>query len=580
MPHAEHTTSRVPTTPLRALIEREWNYQLEHSPTYASVLGDRRWNGRWDDRSFGAIEEAYRHDREVLAELDRIERGGLPGEEQLDYDLFRRCYETWTREYEFKLHLLPTSQMGLLPEHVRELTGVQAAYQLADTLRFETTQDYDDWVARLGSFRVYVDQVVALMREGLREGLVHPRIILQRIPAQLEPQLVDDPSKSGFYAPFTRFPPHVEAPERERLAAAARAAILDHVVPALRGFQRFITEEYIPASPEQIGIWQLPNGPEMYAFLARKFTTTDLGPDAIHEIGLAQVASLRAEMEAVKASAGFGASLHEFFHFLRTDAGFYYRTGEELLLRYRSLAKRIDPLLVKLFKTLPRQPYGVEPTPEAMAPDATTGFYYPAASDGSRPGTYLVNLYKPETRPRWEMIPLTLHEAMPGHHLQVSLAAEQTTMPDFRRYGSYTSYAEGWALYCETLGDELGLYGDPYDKFGQLAYDMWRSVRLVVDTGMHARKWTRQQAIDYFMENAPRQELDVINEVDRYIAWPGQALAYKIGQLKMRELRTRAERALGQRFDVRAFHDVVLLAGSLPLDVLERRVDAWIRQPS
>ncbi|WP_394825815.1 DUF885 domain-containing protein [Pendulispora albinea] len=563
---------------LRALLEREWDYELEHTPTYASVIGDRRWNDRWEDLSLSAIDAIDRHDRAVLSELATIDRALLPAEEQIDYDLFTRDCVTWTKEHELALHLLPTSQMASLPEYVRALTGVQVAYQLAGTLRFETSKDYRDWTARMQRFPAYVDQTMALMREGVRRRLVHPRIVLQRIPAQLDPQLVDDPTKSGFYAPFKRFPAQVAAAEQQRLSADARAAIADGVVPALRRFRQFLVSEYIPAAPEQVGIWQMPNGPAMYTFLARKFTTTDRTPDALHELGLSEVRALRAKMEAVKEKAGFRGALPDFFRFLRTDPRFYDRTGDELLLRYRGVAKRIDPLLVKLFKTLPRQPYGVEPTPEAMAPDTPTGFYYPGAPDGSRAGTYLVNLYRPETRPRWEMIPLTLHEAVPGHHFQVSLAAEQGHVSKFRRYGYYVAFGEGWALYSETLGYELGLYEDPYDAFGQLAYETWRAVRLVVDTGLHAKKWTRQQAIDYFMENAPRQKLDVVNEVDRYIAMPGQALGYKVGQLAIRDLRSRAERALGDRFDVRAFHDVVLLAGSLPLDVLEQRVDAWIRE--
>jgi uncharacterized protein (DUF885 family) len=418
--------------------------------------------------------------------------------------------------------------------------------------------------------------VLALMRQGMKEKRLHPKVVLQRLPRQVEGQLVKEPTQSGFYGPFKRFPAAIPQAEQQRLAQEAQAAIARTVLPALERFHRFLVAEYIPAAPEAVGAWQLPEGEKLYAFLARRATTTRLTPEQIHTLGLSEVKRLRAEMEAVKARANFKGSLAEFFAFLRTSKQFYYPSGAELLLHYRDLAKRIDPTLVRLFRTLPRQPYGVEPTPEAMAPDVTTGFYYPAASDGSRPGTYLVNLYKPETRPRWEMIPLTLHEAVPGHHLQTSLAAEQTGLPEFRRYGYYMAYGEGWALYCETLGDELGLYADPYDKFGQLAFEMWRAIRLVVDTGMHQKRWTRAQAITYFLENSPRQELDVTNEVDRYIAMPGQALAYKIGELKIRELRTRAEKALGARFDVRAFHDEVLLAGSLPLDVLERRLDAWI----
>ncbi|MCP3142677.1 DUF885 domain-containing protein [Pyxidicoccus xibeiensis] len=563
-------------TALHALIQREWQYQLEHSPTYASVQGDRRWNDKWDDLSLEAIEADHQHNVQVVAQLKKLDSKKLSAADQLNYDLFLRDYALWVEEHRFKTHLMPVTHMGSLPEGIKQPPGIQTAYQLADTLRFDTVQDYEEWTTRLKTFGTYVDQVMALMREGLREGHVHPKVVLGRMPPQIEKQLVDDPVKSGFYSPFKRFPSSIPAAEQQRLATAARAAISQGVLPALKRYHQFLTGEYVPKGTEQVGSWQLPDGGERYAFLARKYTTTELTPEQIHTLGLAEVKRIRAEMEAVKTKAGFQGTLPEFFRFLRTDPRFYYRTGDELLMRYRSLAKRIDPLLVKLFKTLPRQPYGVEPTPEAMAPDVTTGFYYPAATDGSRPGTYLVNLYRPETRPRWEMVPLTLHEAVPGHHLQTALAVEQTAMPDFRRFGYHVAYGEGWALYCETLGDELGLYDDPYDKFGQLAYDMWRAVRLVVDTGMHVKRWTRQQALDFFMENSPRQELDVTNEVDRYIAWPGQALAYKIGQLRIRELRTRAERELGARFDLREFHDVVLLDGSVPLDVLEGKVQAWV----
>lgn len=562
---------------LHALIQQEWQYQLEHSPTYASVQGDRRWNGRWDDLSLEAIAADHQHNLQVLAKLKTVDRKALSAADQLNYDLFRRDYETWVEEHRFKTYLMPVNHMGGIPEGIKQPPGVQTAYQLADNLRFETVKDYEDWVARLQGFGAYVDQVLALLREGLREKRIHPQVVLQRIPPQVAKQLVADPADSGFFAPFRRFPKGIASAEQQRLSAAGRAAIAQGVLPALKRFHQFLTEEYVPKGTEAVGIWQLPDGAELYAFLARKFTTTGLGAEEIHALGLAEVQRLRAEMEAVKAQTGFKGTLAEFFRFLRTDARFYARDGDELLMRYRALSKRIDPSLVRLFKTLPRQPYGVEPTPEAMAPDATTGFYYPGASDGSRPGTYLVNLYRPETRPLWEMVPLTLHEAVPGHHLQTALAAEQPGLPEFRRYGYYVAYGEGWALYCETLGDELGLYTSPYDKFGQLAYDMWRAVRLVVDTGMHVKKWTRQQALDFFMENSPRQELDTTNEIDRYIAWPGQALAYKVGQLKIREMRTRAEQALGPGFDVREFHDVVLLDGSLPLDILEARVQAWVQ---
>ncbi|HEV7716875.1 MAG TPA: DUF885 domain-containing protein, partial [Steroidobacteraceae bacterium] len=352
------------------------------------------------------------------------------------------------------------------------------------------------------------------------------------------------------------------------------------VIPAYARFEKFFRERYVPASRSTDGIWDTPDGMAFYEERARFHTTTSLTPEQIHQIGLKEVTRIRAEMDKVIREVGFKGSFTEFLEFLRTDPRFYYKTPDELFRAYAVLAKQIDPELVKLFRRLPRTPYGVRPIPATSAPNTTTAYYQGPALDGSRAGYYYVNLYRPEVRPKYEMEVLTLHEAVPGHHLQISLAQEQADLPAFRRNAEHTAFVEGWALYTESLGDRIGLYKDPYSRFGQLTYDMWRAVRLVVDTGIHAKHWTRQQAIDYFKANAAKTEADIINEVDRYISWPGQALAYKVGQLRILELRSLAERELGPKFDIRDFHDVVLSNGAVPLDVLERQVKDWIARRS
>ena len=551
---------------LHELFASEWDYQMQEYPGWASRLGDRRWNDRWGDRSLEAIDKRHGHANEVLAKLRSIDRDVLTPSDRLNYDLFLHDYQDWIEDYHYRWHLMPLNQRS----------GIQTAAELADALRFETLKDYEDWLARLRAFRTYMDQTIALMREGIKSRIILPKVVLGRIPAQIDHQIVNDAKASPFYKPFRGFHASISQPDRSRLALAAEKEIVTSIVPAFRRLKQFFIEDYLPAALEREGIWQLPQGEAMYSFAARRHTTTNMSPKEIHEIGLGEVSRIRTEMQTIIDKLGFKGSFAEFAAFLRSDPQFYYKTPEELLEAYRALTRRIDPVLVKIFKTLPRMPYGVEPIPQNIAPDTTTAYYRGPAADGSRAGTYFVNLYKPETRPKHEMMALSLHEAVPGHHLQIALAMEQDGLPKFRRHGGYTAFIEGWALYAESLGVDMGLYDDPYSKFGQLTYEMWRAVRLVVDTGIHHMRWDRQKAIDFFLENTARPELDVVNEVDRYISWPGQALAYKIGLLKISAIRAKGEKTLGARFDIRAFHDELLKEGALPLNLLEARMDNWI----
>ncbi len=554
------------TTEFRSLLDEHWEWTLANSPVMASTMGDRRRNQDWTDNSRAAIEQRRQENRVFLRRAYAIDRDALGEIDQLNHELFRRNLQDQVDEYQFNAHLLPFSQRG----------GVQNLDNLASQLRLVSLQDYEDWLARLGKIDDVIDQTIALAEQGRKSGLMPPRVIMERLPDQIAAQVVELPADSPFFRPFTTIPPSVSAADRERLRAAATEVIEDTVIPAYRKLDRYFNSKYLPASRQSIGLSDLPNGGAWYELRARSFTTTRLTPDEIHRIGLDEVKRIRDEMMQIMDEVGFEGSFEEFLEHLRTDPQFYFDNPDDLYQEYLATSKRIDPELVKLFGKLPRMPYGVKPIPDTIAPDTTTAYYSRPAADGSRAGIYFVNLYKPEVRPKYEIEVLTVHEAMPGHHLQIALQQELGDMPNFRRFTGFTAFVEGWALYSERLGYDLGLYEDPYSRFGQLTYDMWRAVRLVVDTGIHYKGWTRQQAIDFFRDNAAKTEHDIVNEIDRYILWPGQALAYKIGQLKILQLRSRAELELGARFDVRAFHDELLGAGAVPLDILEQRIDRWI----
>jgi uncharacterized protein (DUF885 family) len=559
-----------PTEDLKAIFDAEWERSMAESPTWASSLGDRRYNTKWSDLSREALEQSHQTNLAVIAKLNALPFDQLSKDDQLNLRLFRREYEFRVEIYPFQWYLIPINQ--------RE--GIQDAGSLADELQFNSVKDYEDWLGRMEAFPTLMRQTISLMKEGIAKKMLQPRLVMKRLPAQITRQIVDDPTEQLFFKPFKNYPDEIAPAERDRLTAAAKEAVTTKILPAYREFQTFFNDEYLPACFEQVGAWQLPRGDELYAVRCREFTTTELTPDQIHKIGLSEVKRIRAKMEAIVAEVKFEGTFREFLDHLRTDKQFYYANEGELLSAYQAVCKKIDPQLVKLFRKLPRMPYGVEAIPAHIAPDTTAAYYRPPAADGSRAGSFFVNLYRTDSRPKYEIEALSLHESVPGHHLQIALSFEMEGQPRFRKYTGYTAYVEGWALYAESLGGELGLYQDPYSRFGQLTYEMWRAVRLVVDTGIHSKKWTREQAIEYFADNTAKSTLDIENEVDRYISWPGQALAYKIGELKIQELRKRAKAKLGAKFDVREFHDVVLSSGAVPLDVLESLVDAWIASKS
>jgi uncharacterized protein (DUF885 family) len=564
-------------TQLENIYQAEWERALRENPTLATAVGDTRYNDRWPDLSLAAIERSAGADRAALDQLNHIDVATLSAADRMTYDIVKRQFDELVSASRFKPYVYAIDHQGTL----HGTPSPQAANELAEIAPFDSVHDYENWIARLNSFGPYVDQVIALLDIGVREGRTQPCAITERIAPQIEAQRVSAPKASPFYRPLDTMPALFSDADRQRLAQAASDAISQRVLPAMTRLQHFFNTRYAPACRRSPGIASTPDGAAFYQNQIAHHTTTDMTPEAIHALGLAEVARIHGEMDKVIAAVGFKGSFHEFCQFLRTDPQFFYKDPTELLHGYMVIAKGIDPNLVKLFGKLPRTPYGVRPIPETSAPSAPTAYYQPPSSDGSRAGYFYVNLYRPDSRPKWEMEVLSSHESVPGHHLQIALQYEQgSDLPMIRRMAQFTAYVEGWALYSESLGYDLGLYTDPYNRFGQLTYDMWRAVRLVVDTGIHSQGWSRQQAIDYFAANAPKSELDIANEIDRYIAWPGQALAYKIGQRKIMEMRDMARQRLGERFDIREFHDQVLATGPVPLDMLQRNVENWIAAKS
>ena len=550
---------------LEGVIEDHWQWVLQQYPERRLEYGDRSGNGQWTDNSLAAFQQRYQDEGAFVARLEQIEPATLGHDARINRNMLMRQLRESRRRFEDGLHLIALDMRS----------GPQHWHSMIDYLPMETEQDYLDWLSRLRALPDQLANYQGLLREGITSNRTQAQIVMARVPAQIQSLLEGSATDSPFYKAFSALPPNFEPNQREQLQAEATRIIETELNPAFQELLSFLEETYLPAARAP-GIGSLPGGKQVYSHLVQRFTTTDMTPDEIHEIGLQEVERIRRDMEAVIAEVGFQGDMAAFNNFLRTDPQFYYDSPEALLEGYQAVSKRLDPGLVKLFGKLPRAPYGVRAIPDEEAPDTTTAYYMRPAIDGSRPGWYYVNLHRPEVRPKFEMEVLSVHESVPGHHLQISLAQELTGLPEFRRNGGFTAFIEGWGLYSERLGYDMGLYTDPYSRYGQLIYDMWRAVRLVVDTGIHYFGWDRQRAIDYFLANAAKSEADIINEIDRYIGWPGQALAYKIGQLKMLELRREAETTLGDAFDIRDFHDELLGAGALPLDVLENRMDTWL----
>jgi uncharacterized protein (DUF885 family) len=556
---------------LDALVAEAWEFELQEDPLLATAAGDHRFDDRLPSVALDALERRAGRRRELLARLRSIERRSLSPTRRITHRLLERELEVALAAHAFREWRIPfTSDSGFHSEIL----------QLPRQVPLATTRDYENYVARLRAVPRYFDEHVALMREGLRTGFTMPRVVLDGFESTVRLHATGDAEESVFFEPFVSFPPGVPPGERDRLRAEGRAAITDAVTPAYRRLHDFFGEEYRPGARTTTAAADLPEGRAYYEWLVRRYTTLEKTPGEVRRTGLAEVERISREMDGVMREVGFEGELAAFLERLRTDPRFYAKTPDELLKQAAWIAKRMDGALPSLFRRLPRQPYGVEPVPADIAPQYTAGRYVGAPLDSTRAGTYWVNTYALDSRPLYALEALTLHEAVPGHHLQIALAKELEDIPPFRRQLYVDAFGEGWGLYAERLGLEAGFYKDPYSNFGRLTYEMWRACRLVVDTGLHAHGWTREQAIAYMAERTALSRHEVETEVDRYISWPGQALAYKIGELKIRELRERAEKALGPRFDLRRFHDAVLVNGAVTLDILEEEIDAYIAAAS
>ncbi len=548
-------------------LESDWEKTLINNPLFATYTGDKRFNDKINPITIDQFNKDRNLDLESLAKLNKINPDKLSDDNKLNYNLKKFDIESDLNLSQFPIYYLRLNQRG----------GIQSFYETGNRLVYQSKKDYYDWLSRLEQFSENILTFLDINKQGLKNGYTQPKLVTRGVVAQIDAIINSDIESNPYLKVFLQADENILAPmEKEELIDKAKNLIINEINPAYEELNNFLKNDYLVNSRDSIGIKDIPNGKQYYEELARHFTTTDLTPDEIHDIGLKEIERIRGEMEEIIKSVNWDGDFNSFLNYLRTSPRFYYDNPDDLFDAYLIMSKTIDPLLPKLFNVFPRAPYGVIPIPSESAPFTTTA-YYNSPSPG-RPGYFYANLYKPDSRPKYEIPVLTVHEAVPGHHFQISIAQELENVPTFRKYQGITAFVEGWGLYSEELGEYINLYDDPYDKFGQLTYDMWRAIRLVVDTGMHYKDWTREDAINLFIENSAKSILDIENEVDRYIAWPGQALAYKIGQLKILELRERAEIELGDKYDIKDFHDEVLKRGSLPLDLLEYYIDEWINE--
>lgn len=546
-------------------LSDDWEKYLSNNPLFATYTGDKRQNNKINPNTVDHFFQELESDKTSLAGLYEIDFNKLNDENKLNYKLKEFSLNESINSKKFPTYYLRLNQRG----------GIQSFYETGNRLVYSSSQDYFDWLERLEEFTNHINISLKINKEGLSKGITQPKMITKGVIEQIDAIIDSDIDTNPYMKVFLEADESIlTKSEKKDLIDNAKNLIENKINPAYVELNKFLKNDYIVNSRNSIGIKDVPGGSEYYEDLAKHFTTTNLTPDEIHEIGLTEIKRIRSEMEAIIDQVNWDGDFNSFLNYLRTSPRFYYDNGEDLLDAYLIMSKTIDPLLPKLFTVFPRAPYGVIPIPAESAPFTTTA-YYNSPSPG-RPGYFYANLYKPESRPKYEIPVLTVHEAVPGHHFQISIAQELENVPMFRKYQGITAFVEGWGLYSEELGEFIGLYDDPYDKFGQLTYDMWRAIRLVVDTGMHYKDWSRDDAVNLFIENSAKSILDINNEVDRYIAWPGQALAYKIGQLKILELRNKAEKMLGDKYDIKEFHDEVLKRGSLPLDLLEYYIDEWI----